>query len=139
MAVFGFNDRSIAEELRDKVIASRSSFPKGDSSPPINARISVVMGFHAIDGIPAATINAAAPTSSEYFSELCDVYYLQWSDSDSSHKPVARVNMADETVQAWVINATSTEIQENEMLWGLSCVGTRDGVPVFMALVGDCG
>lgn len=97
-----------------------------------------VLGFHAVDGIPAAVIDPADPTNSEYSSELCEVYRLVWNNTSSIHVPEPIIQTDTEPIKYWVINATSTAIEENEMLWGLKCVGTRANIPAFMAMVGDC-
>lgn len=137
MAVFGFNDKTIAEELRDKVMASRSSMPAGMSMIDPDRRIGTVMGFYTQSSIGGATIDGADPTQSRYYGGLCDVFSLTWN-ATGFFEPTPRFKADGTRVSAIVLNATSTAIGPGEMVWGLACVGSMNGVPVFMAVMGDC-
>ena len=85
-----------------------------------------------------AVIDDADPTASEYSCELCDVYALDWVDADTVFTPLSLTDLDAATIQAWVVNPAPEAIPVDTMLWGCKCVGSRDGVGVFMALVWPC-
>ena len=135
---FNFKNKSTAESLRDMVEKQQNKNTRQPSSVPASLRseANTIYGFHATSGIGASTIDTEDPTQSEYVSELCTAYRLDWVDG--AHVPIALIDAEDNEIEVYVINPTSAEIQPDQMLWGCRPAGTRNGVPVFMALVEDC-
>lgn len=138
MATWAFKSQATAEALRDMIEGANKKATRLPNSVPVEQanEANTIFGFHATSGIPASTVNTSTPTSSSYKSALCSVYRLDSVSTD--HVPIAVTDGSGATIQVYVINPTSTAIASNQMVWGARPAGTREGLPVFMALVEDC-